>query len=164
MTRADAATDFVCRDILARYASGADWIDESMFSGVFWDDARIDFGSFQADKATYVSLIMGYRSSYQRRWHHFGLPRVAALGERALMEATCLAHLRAANPDGSDEIYHGRYLFELERRHGDWRITTLTYMMSLSHSLPVHDVEPALRKAEGLNPVHPLYALRCGPV
>jgi len=163
MSDADRAADFACCDLLARYASGADWIDESMFADVFWDDAKIDFGSFQADKSTYVTLIMGYRTGYLRRWHHFGLPRIRISGEKALMEATCLAHLRPASPASDDEIYHGRYLFEVECRGGDWRILTLTYLMSLSQSLPARGLEPALRKAEGLDTGHPLYALRCGP-
>jgi hypothetical protein len=163
MAKEDLSAELACRDLLARYASGADWIDEPMFAGVFWDDAKIDFGSFQTDKPTYVALIMGYRNSYSRRWHHFGLPRVAVSGERALIEATCLAHLRPAHSNGCDEIYHGRYLFELERRGGEWRITVLTYMMSLSQSLPQREVEPALRKAETLDPSHPLFALHGGP-
>jgi len=163
MKEADWSADFACRDLLARYASGADWIDESMFDGVFWDDAEIDFGAFQADKPTYVAMIMGYRDSYQRRWHHFGLPRITVSGQHAVMEATCLAHLRPAGADRCDEIYHGRYLFALEQRAGAWRIAKLTYLMSLSQSLPVQSAEPALRKAENLAPGHPLFLLRGGP-
>ena len=43
------------------------------------------FGSFQADKSTCISLIMGYRVSYERRWRHFGLPRIRVSGHEALI-------------------------------------------------------------------------------
>lgn len=151
-----------CQDVLARYASGADWIDAEMFAGVFWADAAIDFGAFQCGKDAYVDMIMGYRDQFSRRWHQFGVPRIRFDGDEARVEVTCIAHLRPAGADQRvDNLFYGRYLMHMALRQGEWRIAALTYMLTLGTSIPISPVEePPLHKAEGLSLAHPKSLLR----
>ena len=57
---------------------------------------------------------------------------------------------------------YGRYLDELEKRHGEWRISKRTYILDWSHSFPnsigaMTPDEFALNILQIREPDHPLY-------
>lgn len=160
MTHDPPLTDMLaCQDVLARYASGADWVDAAMFADVFWDDARIDFGAFACDKQDFVAMVMAYADTHSRRWHHFGLPKITITGATARAELTCHAILRH-DASQTDEESIGRYLVQFDRIAGEWRISNLVYLLHRTARLPVSTNEPPLHTGDRLGTGHPIAAIR----
>ena len=59
-------------------------------------------------------------------------------GDKAVGECYGIAVGTSEDEQGNlnDSMYGGRYLDELEKRDGEWRISKRTYILDWSHSFP----------------------------
>lgn len=146
------------QDLLAEYATLMDWIDWDRMTQVFWPDAAFDFGMFKGDLAEYSDFVRTLEEPYARRLHMFGLPTIRIDGDRARVDAGSLITCRTADPaPGIDDTFWGRYLFEAERRAGEWRFVRLTYLLNLAERVErtLDDTGAPMNFSEGLSPAHP---------
>lgn len=155
----DRLVSRVClQDLVAQYAGLIDWIDWDVLDKVFWPDAQFDFGMFKGDLAAYRSFVCGLEEPYARRLHLFGLPVIRIDGDRARVDAGSLITCRTDAPaPGIDDTFWGRYLFEAERRDGEWRFSGLTYLLNLAERVErtADDRAGPMNFGEGLSPHHP---------
>lgn len=146
-------------DLVAEYAGLLDWIDWDRLNMVFWPDSHFDFGMFKGDLAAYREFVATLEEPYARRLHLFGLPVVRIDGDRARVDAGSLITCRTAQPvPGVDDTFWGRYLFDAERRDGEWRFVRLTYLLNLAERVErtIDDTTGAMNFGTGLFPGHPL--------
>lgn len=146
------------QDLVADYAGLMDWIDWDVLDRVFWPDAQFDFGMFKGDLAAYRSFVQMLEEPYARRLHMFGLPVIRIDGDRARVDAGSLITCRTAEPaPGIDDTFWGRYLFDAERRDGEWRFSRLTYLLNLAERVErtIDDRAGPMNFSEGLSPIHP---------
>lgn len=146
------------QDLLAQYAVLTDWIDWDLLDQVFWPEAQFDFGMFKGDLAAYRSFAQQLEEPYARRLHMFGLPVIRIDGDRARVDAGSVITCRTADPaPGIDDTFWGRYLFDAERRNGEWRFSRLTYLLNLAEHVErtVDDRTAQMNFSEGLSPHHP---------
>lgn len=148
-----------CRQLLERYTYAVDWMDWAGLEPLFWPDAKFDFGLWSGDLAAYIPWVTQLESGYQRRLHLFGLPRLSLDGERGKAEAGALMYLRLMNAEGEpqDELMAGRYLFDVERREGEWRLSRLAFLMHGAQRFAATDNGGADFFADGLSPGHRLF-------
>ena len=146
------------QDLVADYAGLIDWIDWDVLDRVFWPEAQFDFGMFKGDYAAYRGFVQMLEEPYARRLHIFGIPMIRIDGDRARVDAGSLISCRTAEPaPGIDDTFWGRYLFEAERREGEWRFSSLTYLLNLAERAErsVDDRAGPMNFSEGLSPSHP---------
>lgn len=147
------------QDLVADYAGSMDWIDWDLLNRVFWPEAQFDFGMFKGDLAAYRSFAQTLEEPYARRLHMFGIPMIRIDGDRARVDAGSLITCRTAEPaPGIDDTFWGRYLFDAERRDGEWRFVRLTYLLNLAERVDrtIDDTTAPMNFSEGLSPAHPL--------
>lgn len=147
------------QDLVAEYAALMDWIDWDRMADVFWPDAWFDFGMFKGDLAAYRDFVCALEEPYARRLHMFGVPTIRIDGDRARVDAGSLIACRTADPaPGIDDTFWGRYLFDAERRDGEWRFVRLTYLLNLAERVErtLDDTAGPMNFSEGLSPAHPL--------
>ena len=127
-----------CEDVLMRYGRSLDWLDQVGQEECFWPDAKIDYGFFQGSGKEWVPVVMDIEATSSRRWHVSTGVMVQVNGDKAKSECYGLTVGTSENEQGDlvDTIFGGRYLDELEKREGQWRISMRTYIADWTHHFP----------------------------
>jgi len=111
------------RDVVTRYCHGADRMDEAVLAGVYWPEATHDHGAFTGKASDFVPLALETARSTDQMQHLIGNILIRNSGDTARCETYFHAYQRMRGENGPyDYIAAGRYLDELERRNGEWRI------------------------------------------
>ena len=153
-----------CEEVLMRYGRTQDWLDTPGQNSCFWPDADIDFGFFKGNGADWVKTVMPHEQAAMRRWHMCTSVLVQVDGNKATGECYGIAVATRDVGDGQviETMFGGRYLDELEKRNGEWRISKRTYILDWAHQFP-NALEAATGKDFALNileisePGHPMY-------
>jgi hypothetical protein len=127
-----------CEAVLMRYGRTLDWLDRTGQEACFWPDAKIDYGFFRGTGEEWVPVVMAVESASARRWHVCTGVTVQVRGDHAKSECYGLTVATAENEAGEpvDTVFGGRYLDELEKREGEWRISQRTYIADWTNSFP----------------------------
>ena len=127
-----------CEEVLIRYGRTLDWLDQTGQEECFWPDAEVDYGFFQGSGKDWGPVVMGVESAAARRWHVSTGILVQVQGGRAKSECYGLSAGTMQNELGEwvDTLFGGRYLDELEKRNGQWRISRRTYIADWTHHFP----------------------------
>ena len=153
-----------CEEVLMRYSRTLDWLDEEGHATCYWPDADIDYGFYTGDAAGFVPFVMEVEKSALRRWHLVGGLLIRIEGDTAYAESYGFTVSAAENESGvvGDNLFGGRYLDELSKRDGEWRLSRRRYILDFTYQLP-HGLDGLA--AAGLNlpvlnitePAHPDY-------
>lgn len=153
-----------CEDVLMRYGRTLDWLDESGQQDCFWPDAQIDYGFFKGSGEDWVPVVMEVEAASPRRWHASGGYLVQVKGSIARSECYGISVGSSVNDEGElfDTMFGGRYLDELEKRNGEWRISKRTYIADWIHQFPngleaVTSGDLMLNILQIREPTHPQY-------
>ncbi|CCA91397.1 nuclear transport factor 2 family protein [Novosphingobium sp. PP1Y] len=157
-----ALADLVARarltELVAEYGNLIDWIDWGRLDAVFWPEAKFDFGMFKGNFEEYRGFVAQLEESYARRLHMFAIPAITLAGEYARIDAGSVIVCRTDDPaPGIDDTFWGRYLFEAECRKGEWRLSSLTYVLNLFDRAEraTDDRTGPMNFGDGLSPKHP---------
>ncbi len=152
-----------CEEVLLRYGRTLDWLDGEGQQSCFWPDADVDYGFFQGSGGDWVPLVMQVEQSAPRRWHACTSILVQVNGDHAKAESYGLTVGSSENESGElvDTMFGGRYLDELEKREGEWRISKRRYVGDWIHQFP-HGLDAVasemnLNVLQILNPGHEDY-------
>lgn len=127
-----------CEDVLMRYGRTLDWLDGEGHASCFWPDAEIDYGFFTGSGEDWVPVVMDIETASPHRWHALCGSMVQVEGDSAKAESYGIAVGTAQNEDGEqvDTMFGGRYLDELHKRDGQWRIARRRYVADWVHQFP----------------------------
>lgn len=125
-------------EVLLRYGRTQDWLDTPGQNSCFWPDGEIDFGFFEGNGADWVAHVMPHEAEALRRWHMSTSIMIKVDGNKATAECYGIAVGTSKLEDGTlqDSMYGGRYLDELEKRFGEWRISKRTYILDWANQFP----------------------------
>ncbi len=124
-------------EVVLRYGRTQDWLDDDGQESCFWPDADVDYGFFKGNGADFVKTVMAHEREVSRRWHLCTSVMIKVDGLKAKAECYGIA-VGGRSVDGKlqSNMYGGRYLDELEKRFGQWRISKRTYILDWSHQFP----------------------------
>jgi hypothetical protein len=127
-----------CEDVVMRYGRTLDWLDQAGQAQCFWPDATIDYGFFRGTGKEWVPVVMAVEATTVRRWHVSTGVMVQVEGDSAKSECYGLSLGTVENEQGElvDTLFGGRYLDELEKRDGQWRISSRTYVADWTNQFP----------------------------
>ena len=147
--------------LIAAYADVLDWLDWDRLPTLFWPETQFDFGMFKGDYAAYAAFVKTLEESYRRRLHMFAIPVIRVDGDTARADSGSVIVCRTESKDHDiDDIFWGRYLFNAQRRGGEWRLSGLTYVMHLldSRRRESDDRGGPMHFGDDLTPQHPFAA------
>ena len=126
-----------CEEVILRYGRTQDWLDDAGQDSCFWPDADVDYGFFKGTGAEFVKTVMAHEREVPRRWHMCTSVMVQVSGNTAKAECYGIA-VGGRMVDGKlqSNMYGGRYLDELQKRFGAWRISKRMYVLDWSHQFP----------------------------
>ena len=109
-------------DILHLHSRGLDRLDVAALQHAYWPDATVDYGMFKGAAHDFAPLVVGaLEGGYELTRHSLSNVSIAVNGEDARSEAW--VHAGHLLPGASEELlFYGRYLDQLVRREGQWKI------------------------------------------
>lgn len=111
--------------LLNAYARANDRADEALLRSLFWPESMHKHGRFEGKSSDFVGFAFKIVSALKYACHHISNISVEVKGDRAFSECYYFAQHRRDRKDGSGEedvFFQGRYLDDLERRGGEWKI------------------------------------------
>lgn len=111
--------------LLNAYARANDRADEALLRSLFWPESTHKHGRFEGKSSDFVGFAFKIISALKYACHHISNVSVEVKGDHAFSECYYFAQHRRDRKDGTGEedvFFQGRYLDELERRNGEWKI------------------------------------------
>jgi hypothetical protein len=118
-----------------RFARAIDWLDEEAAKACFHEDGRFAYDAVDMNAHEFCKVFTQSAADLKMRWHFIGSPAVAVRGERASGEAYAIYAANYVDKTTGklrDYVVAARYLSELERRNGVWRMTQLKVLFDWS--------------------------------
>lgn len=130
------------RDVVVRYARGADRLDEELTRGAYWPDGYDNHGLFRGNAQEFVTWARQLGSGLPGLQHLLGQSFIEIDGGRAMCETyflCCEARSPRETPTDELAVLGGRYVDRLEKRDGIWKIEHRDVVIDWSANL--HDVD-----------------------
>lgn len=128
--------------LLAEYAHACDRCDTTAMAAVYWDDSWDDHGITQAAGPEFARIMTGrIAKETQTLSHLLGQSLIQVHGDEAGAETYFIAVMMNTAPDGTPKCNQlgGRYVDQLERRDGQWKIKHRTAVRDWSISLKIEE-------------------------
>lgn len=128
------------RELQIRYCRACDRVDLDLLRSCFHPDAVLEYGFFTAGVDELVAMAQAGMAAYEKTTHVTGNQLVEVEGDRAWAEHYTLATHRCP-PDETgplrDFVTSIRYVDDLQRRDGDWRIARRVLILDWCRTDPV---------------------------
>lgn len=158
----DVLAEAEIKDVHLRYCRANDRRDEELMRNCFHPDAVIELHEPLSVDA-FIELGRVMLSKFTVTWHNTGNQLVEVRGDAAWAEHyTTSSHRIAADETGPerDFVASGRYIDQMERRDGEWRIARRTMLLDFTRTDPVPPGERGLSGRRGARDrSDPSYAL-----
>ena len=148
----DLLAEAAIRDLHVRYCRGVDRMDFDLLRTSFHPDATAEFGFFSGGLDDFVAMAKEALGIYTGTTHFIGNQLVEVTGDRAWAEHyTTATHHYAADDEGParDYVTLIRYVDQVERRDGDWRIARRVLILDSGRTDPVLELGPSPRAQRG---------------
>lgn len=139
MTPDAAALDqALSRDAIRRlstaYSRGVDRGDKELIASVFWDDSTVISGVVNASGPAFADTIVDHVvANLDYCFHSIANEWIEVNGDHGVGEHYIIAHMSAG---GHDVMTGGRYIDSYERRGGEWRIASRTFVADWNTTHP----------------------------
>ena len=122
-------------DTLISYTRGMDRLDEDLVLNAFHPDAKDDHGVVTGSPAEIAAHGMAMHGQENRKTHHCLTNHYCELDGDTAHTETYFVYF-GAQEEGDTDVLGGRYLDDLERRNGEWKIANRLCFIEWSSSLP----------------------------
>jgi hypothetical protein len=134
---ASVADRLAITDVLTLYSRGIDRCDLEILNGCFWGDATAKYGAEAQNAQAWAAATVAALKGMERTFHSLSNMSITVDGAVAKAETYCTAWHWLTGSDGPVEmVVGGRYLDDLEKRDGAWRIARRLYVMDWNRNVP----------------------------
>jgi hypothetical protein len=133
------------REIQMRYCRACDRMDFELLRNCFHPDASLDYGFFAGGVDAFIDMGREGLLTYEKTTHVTGNQLVEVTGDRAWAEHYTLATHRCPANETSplrDFITSIRYVDDVQRRDGEWRIARRVLILDWVRTEPVVEFGP----------------------
>jgi len=122
-------------DALLSYTRGMDRLDRNLVINAYHADAIDDHGVVIGSREDIADAGMAMHAAENRKTHHCLTNHYCELDGDTAHTETYFVYF-GAQEEGPTDVLGGRYLDDLERRNGEWRISNRLCFIEWSSSLP----------------------------
>lgn len=113
------------RECISRLARGEDRRNAQMISAAYWPDSITDYGVFKGTFSEYLAWVVPGSDVIKNTQHVLGQSVIEIERDHARAETHVISYHRLAmGGEERDTCIGGRYLDRLEKRSGEWRISS----------------------------------------
>ena len=117
------------RNCIMGLARGEDRRDAQLITAAFWANAMTDFGIFKGNFSQYLDWVVPGSAAVLLTQHKLGQIYIKLAGNVAQCETYVTSYHRVNTGEAHHDItIGGRYLDQMEKREGEWRISTRTML------------------------------------
>lgn len=117
------------RDCIARLARGEDRRNAALICASYWPDSTTDYGVFVGNFDEYLAWVVPGSAAIPVTQHVLGQSVIDLAGDTARVETHVISYHRVnMGEEERDTCIGGRYLDEMEKRGGQWRIAKRTML------------------------------------
>jgi hypothetical protein len=129
-----------CQRVIAQYSASIDWADREGLAAMFWPDAKFDFGPafFIGSCGDAINFLVDSVKNSVVRTHALGATWLNIDKNEARGETPAINVWLQRDPDGAliRFFFTARYLWRLEKRHGQWRASSLSVLINTAQCTP----------------------------
>ena len=138
MTTDAALADALSREAILRlvsaYCRGVDRGDADLLASLFWADASVVSGVVNGTGGEFAQGIVAFVTAHlEASFHSVANAWIEVSGDHAVGEHYVIAHARG---EGFSTLTGGRYVDRYERRGGEWRIASRTFICDWNSKEP----------------------------
>jgi SnoaL-like domain len=128
---------------LARYSRGIDRLDRELIESVYWEDAIDCHGTFEGSVSQFLDWVIPHLAKEKSTMHFLGQSLIDIKGDKAVAETYFLAR-HDVSAHGGDRVrsHAGRYVDQLEKRGGEWRILNRRMLSDIRVMEDIGDFPP----------------------
>ena len=157
------ADQLAISEIHATHSRGLDRLDSEAIKSCYWPEAEVDYGAFKGPAHTFAELVIpALQGQYELTRHALSNSLFHFDGDNVTTETYVHAAHLASNSTEETLVY-GRYLDQLEKRDGWWKLAFRRVVIEWSNRYAVTDERegPAFKDLTrgGHHPTDPLYLL-----
>jgi hypothetical protein len=117
------------RNCIVRLARGEDRRNAGMISASYWPDSTTDYGVFVGNFDQYLAWVVPGSPAIPVTQHVLGQSVIDHQDDTALVETQVVSYHRVnMGEEERDTVIGGRYLDQMEKRGGEWRIAQRTML------------------------------------
>ncbi|MEU4332025.1 nuclear transport factor 2 family protein [Nonomuraea dietziae] len=130
------------RDVLHRYARGADRCELELFKSCYWPDATDVHWFYNGNAHAFADYVIPLLAQIDNSQHSITNPVIDLDGERAFVESQfyVMHHIPLDVGRHVDQQLEGRYIDVFERREGQWRILHRQTVVEAGREFVVEDM------------------------
>ncbi|MFE0026788.1 nuclear transport factor 2 family protein [Amycolatopsis sp. NPDC059021] len=136
------------REILYRYARGADRCDLALFKSCYWPDGTDVHWFFNGNAHEFADYVIPLLAEISNSQHSISNPIIDLHGDRAFVECQWYVVHHIPLEDGTDRYIdqqsEGRYLDVFENRGGEWRILHRQVVIEATREFVVPNAYPGV--------------------
>ena len=122
------------RDVITRVARGEDRRHDGLLKTAFWPEAKIDLAVMQGSFDDYLGWVVPGAEAIKNTLHTLGQSMISLRGDTAKTETHVTSYHRVdTGSEDRDTVIGGRYLDWLEKREGEWRISSRIMLYDWFH-------------------------------
>jgi 3-phenylpropionate/cinnamic acid dioxygenase small subunit len=122
------------RRLITGYCRGVDRADVPLIAAQFWDDATVISGVSNGTAGDFASNVVAYvTGNLNSCFHSVANEWIEVRGDHGVGEHYIIAHSRGGE---QDTMTGGRYIDSYERRGGEWRIASRTFVCDWTATHP----------------------------
>ncbi|MBL6689533.1 MAG: nuclear transport factor 2 family protein [Pseudomonadales bacterium] len=129
-TLEELADRLAIQEVIHTYARGVDRADADILKSTCWEDSEVDYGGYKGPAHPFLDMLPDGLRKFVNTQHQVSNILVFLDGDsnKAKAETYLTAHHR--RPDDTEMTYIGRYLDDLEKRNGVWKISFRKIVMT----------------------------------
>ena len=127
-TLEEMADRMAIQEVIHMYARGVDRADADILKSACWPDSELDYGGYKGPAHPFCEALPDGLRKFVNTQHQVSNILIFLDGDKAKAETYLTAHHR--RPDDTEMTYIGRYLDNLEKRDGVWKISFRKIVMT----------------------------------
>ena len=127
---AEIADRLAIQEVISMHCRGVDRASADILRSCYWPDAEVDYGAYKGPAHDFCGPLSEAIKRYENTQHAVSNALIDIDGEVARTETYLTAyHYLAGTPD-TEMTYIGRYLDEMQKRDGVWKISFRKIVMT----------------------------------
>ena len=126
----EVADRLAIQEVIAMHCRGVDRANADILMSCYWPDAEVDYGGYRGPAHAFCGPLTEAIQRYENTQHIVSNLLIELDGVKAKVETYVTAHHYLAGDPDTEMTYLGRYLDQMERRDGVWKIAYRKIVMT----------------------------------
>ena len=126
----EVADRLAIQEVIAMHCRGVDRASAEILMSCYWPEAEVDYGAYKGPAHPFCGPLTGAIRRYENTQHIISNVLIESDGAEARTETYVTAHHYLAGEPDTEMTYIGRYLDQMQKRDGVWKIAYRKIVMT----------------------------------